>query len=134
MDGKVRLSIKFMSGAYSNELVNILWNLRQGLKEDNDKSWARDFFSRFIPEKLVKYRYKADHAGLLIDGIETSFQEIKNIFEIAYSKTNIERFSINQFKILFNNYHRNNDHQIKLILSRVSYAVWINSLMKNEFK
>lgn len=127
------LGIKFMSGAYSNELVNIIWNLRQGLKEDNDKRWARDFFSRFIPEKLVKYRYKADHAGLLIDGIETSFQEIKNIFEIAYSKTNIERFSINQFKILFNNYHRNNDHQIKLILSRVSYAVWINSLMKNEF-
>jgi hypothetical protein len=128
------LGIQFKSGAYSNELVNIIWNLRQGLNEDNDKRWARDFFSGFIPEKLVKYRYKADHAGLLIDGIANSFEEIKNIFEIAYVKTNIERFSNNQFKVLFNNYHRNDDQQIKLILSRVSYAVWINSLMKNELK
>jgi hypothetical protein len=75
-----------------------------------------------------------DHAGLLIDGITNSFEEVKNIFEIAYSKTNIESFSNNQFKILFNNYYRNDDQQIKLILSRVSYAVWINSLMKNELK
>lgn len=120
-------SINFTSAVNNYSIVNIIWNLRHEEKEDNEKIWARNYFSDFLPPELVKFRYKSDHAGLLIDGISRNYECIKNLFEFAYNKTKYKGFSYKEFLVLFNNYHLNDDTKIKLILARTSYAVWLYS-------
>lgn len=125
-------NIYFTPAISSPILVNIIWNLRLNCSEDNTKKWARNYFSDFLPKELVKFSYKADHAGLLIDGIKHNFEIIEYLFNFVYEKTKLYPFSKKEFQNLFIDYHLNDDTTIKLILSRTSYAVWIYSLFNNK--
>jgi hypothetical protein len=108
-------------------IVNFIWNARINSSEDNSKKWARNYFSEFLPKELVNFSYKADHAGLLIDGITSNFDVIEYLFSFVYEKTKLNAFSQNQFIKLFRDYHLDEDIKTKLILSRTSFAVWIHS-------
>lgn len=123
-------NIYFTPAINSPLLVNTIWNLRRSLSEDNTKQWARNNFSDFLPVELTRFNYKADHAGLLIDGIKSNILTIKYLFEFVYNKTKLLFFSKNEFEKLFNNYHLHDDNNIKIILSRTSYAVWMYSLFR----
>jgi len=125
-------NIYFTPAINSNFLVNTFWNLRWPLPEDNLKQWARYNFSNFLPKELTNFTYKADHAGLLIDGIKTNLLTIEYLFEFVYNETNLLEFSKDKFKKLFTNYHLSDDHKIKMILSMTSYAVWVYSLLKES--
>jgi hypothetical protein len=124
--------IDFSTAINSTRLINSIWNLRIKEGEDNSKEWARNHFSDFIPNELVNFRYKADHAGLLIDGIKSNFKTLEYLYELAFEKTKCSEFSKDEFVDLFRNYHLNDDKKIKLILSRTSYAVWLYSLFKDK--
>lgn len=122
--------IYFTPSIKSHFLVNVIWNMRYSQIEDNTKQWARNIFYNFLPEELVKFNYKSDHIGLLIDGIKSNINTIEYLFEFMYSKTKLLEFSKNEFKNLFTDYHLSDDERIKIIFSRTSYAVWIYSLLK----
>lgn len=124
--------LNFSTAINSPSLINIIWNLRNKEEEDNSKEWARKHFSDFLPNELVNFRYKADHAGLLIDGIKSNFKTLEYLYELTFEKTKCSEFSKDEFVNLFKNYHLNDDRKIKLILSRTSYAVWLYSLFKDK--
>lgn len=123
-------NIHFTPSIKSHFLVNGIWNMRYSQVEDNTKQWARNIFNNFLPEELVKFNYKSDHVGLLIDGIKSNMDTIEYLFEFMYNKTRLLEFSKNEFKKLFNDYHLAEDNKIKIIFSRISYAVWIYSILK----
>lgn len=123
-------NIFFTPAIKSPLLVNCIWNMRATHSEDNTKQWARNNFSNFLPIELSNFNYKADHAGLLIDGIKSNLQTINYLFEFVHNKTKFLEFSKNEFEKLFANYHLSDDNKIKLILSRTSYAVWMHSLYR----
>lgn len=123
-------NINFTPSIKSHFLLNIIWNMRYSQIEDNTKQWARNIFSNFLPDELVKFNYKSDHVGLLIDGIKSNINTIEYLFEFMYNKTRLFEFSKNEFKKLFRDYHLSDDNKIKIIFSRTSYAVWIYSLLK----
>lgn len=125
-------NIYFTPAINSTFLVNTIWNLRWSLQEDNTKQWARKIFSDFLPKELTNFNYKADHAGLLIDGIKSNLLTIEYLFEFVYNETKLLEFSKDKFEKLFTNYHLSDDHKIKMILSKTSYAVWVYSLLKES--
>lgn len=128
------LGIKLVSFYNDPGIMDAIFTLRLGQKEDNAKLWARDYFKDFIPHELANYTYCADFWGLYIDGLHQVIPEAKELFRIAYEATGHSFFSKEAEKELFDQdlLHAKKEMYQK-IETRVALAAWLNRLINSEF-
>lgn len=113
---------------YTKAIANKIFVERAGKGFDSQKKWAREYFKKYLPEELVNYNYKADHVGDLIEGIQKSFYDVEEIFQVTKDITKNNEFSRENLVKLFDNIEKYQDQQLKDIMGKVSYANWIYSL------
>ena len=116
---------------YTSNLVNLICKERNNQGYDTKKTWARKYFKDFLPHELVNYTYKADHVGDLIEGIRKSNFEMKKIFKTTERLTKNSDFSESSLSYLLENIEKYHDNQLKDIMARASYALWIYTCVKN---
>lgn len=122
--------VQVVSFFSDHDILECLWNLRQGQKSDPRKLWARHFFRDFIPKELVEYTYKADFWGLYIDGLVNSLPKIRDIHAKAHDLSKNSYFSEENLNQVLKNDLFNCDQQLyQKLEARISSAVWINSLL-----
>ena len=116
---------------YTNTLASGIFKERVNMGFDSQKIWARLFFKEFLPSELVNYTYKADHVGDLIEGIKRSYYEVKELFKTTEELTKNRAFSESSLSKLYENIERYHDNQLKEIMAKVSYALWIYGSVNN---
>jgi hypothetical protein len=116
---------------YTNTLASEIFKERVNMGFDSQKIWARLFFKEFLPSELVNYTYKADHVGDLIEGIKRSYYEVKELFKTTEELTKNRAFSESSLSKLYENIERYDDNQLKEIMAKVSYALWIYGSVNN---
>jgi hypothetical protein len=114
----------------NRQIAEFIFNHRINAGPDNSKKWARSYFSKYLPKELVKFQYKADHIGDLIEGIEESYADVLHIYSVAYEITKNKEFEKNQLDKLYDGIQKYDDRQIKNIIANISYANWLNSIVK----
>jgi asparagine synthetase B (glutamine-hydrolysing) len=123
-------NVKLIPFYENRQIIDIIYNLRMGQKEDYTKSWARDFFKEFLPSELVNYTYCADFWGLYISGLQDSLHITKELCNRAYELTEHPYFSNFAINEMFNQDLLNVDKSMyQKIESRISLATWLNSLI-----
>jgi hypothetical protein len=116
---------------YTKSLASKIFKERLNMGFDSQKLWAREYFKNYLPLELVNYTYKADHVGDLIEGIKKSYFEVSELFKITVEVTNNREFSESSLSKLYSNIEKYHDSQLKEIMAKVSYALWIYSCVKN---
>lgn len=110
-------------------VLDAIYNLRIGQREDNLKLWARQFFKDFIPQELVNFTYCADFWGIYISGLLNALPEIKELCKNAFNKSGNSYFSDSSIRALLNQDLLDAKKVIyQKIEARAALAVWINSL------
>lgn len=112
---------------HTHQLSSLIFKERHDMGFDSEKIWARQYFKKYLPKELVNYTYKADHVGDYIEGIKRSFFDIKKMFKITKEVTGNKEFSESNFLKLFKNIEIYDDNQLKDIMAKTSFAVWIYS-------
>jgi hypothetical protein len=128
-----KYGIAYVPAAASKALVRTIWLMRKDEKEDHKKLWARRTFADYLPAELVNYTYKADHVGLFMDGLWNAANDIMETFRATYDITKWIEFKPSQVYQLLENLQTYNERKEKLICSRVSFASWVYSLVKDNF-
>jgi hypothetical protein len=116
---------------YTKTLASKIFTERLNMGFDSQKLWAREYFKNYLPLELVNYTYKADHVGDLIEGIKKSYFEVSELFKITLEVTNNREFSESSLSKLYFNIEKYHDIQLKEIMAKVSYALWIYSCVNN---
>ena len=112
-------------------ILNTLYNLRLGEKEDNSKLWARNFFKDLLPQELTNYTYCADFWGLYVDGLLNAMPYIKELFKNAYRLTNNAYFSEERInKLLSQDLLNTKKTMYQEIEATIALAVWLKALQK----
>ncbi len=124
--------IELVSFFGDKSIIEALCNLRSGRGDDVQKYWARGFFKDILPRELSDYAYRADFFGTSMSGLELAKPTIARLFRQAnellphnlFSKRGTEemlRTNVFDFKC----------ETYQLFCSKVSIAVWLNSLFNN---
>ena len=123
------IGIKYYSAAFSNQIRELITELRFDKEEDPQKLWARNFFSEILPKEITNYSYKADNSGLFIDGFINAYSDIQDIYHVVSSYYGIDYFSDSSLEIMLKNINKADIQMDKSILASVSYAVWLYGLI-----
>lgn len=116
---------------YTKNIASIIFRERLDMGYDSQKIWARKYFRDYLPAELVDYTYKADHVGDLIEGIKKSYFEVKELFKTTEDLTKNSEFSQLSLTKLYENIEKYHDNQLKEIMAKVSYALWIYTCVEN---
>jgi asparagine synthetase B (glutamine-hydrolysing) len=126
--------LELVSPYADKEIINAIYSLRIGQKNDCLKKWARHFFSDILIRELVEYTYCADFFGTSMDGLEKAKPETKLLFKSAFEITGDERFSpqetenflaIDVFNFEYQNYID--------FCDKLSLATWYNALLREGY-
>lgn len=114
---------------YGDEkIMNCIFNLRRGEKEDWSKKWARNYFKDLLPKELVTYSYYADFWGIYCKGILNTIEEMQNLISTAYAISKNQFFAPENFKAMFSKNILNLDRSTySKIEAKVAAAAWVNS-------
>ncbi len=125
--------IELMSFYENTGILDSIYNLRKGQKEDNSKIWARKYFKDFIPQELVDYSYCADFWGIYISGLLKAVPQIKQLCKKAFDLTGNNYFSDNAIEALLNQNLLNVKKEMyQKIEARIALAVYLNSINKQS--
>jgi hypothetical protein len=116
---------------YTIGIARIISRERVNLGFDSQKIWARQYFKDFLPSELVNFTYKADHVGDFIHGLNKSYYEVKELFRTAEEITKNPDFSESSLSKIYKNIDKYHDNQLKEIMAKVSYALWIYTCIKH---
>lgn len=108
----------------------IFWMMRKGKKQDNQKLWARSLFEDRLPSQLTRWAYKADHNGHFHSGLKAAEKSIQVVTKTAYEFTghpSLEPSAISS--LIHNSTHLGDDGEQEL-LSLLSFANWVHSLIR----
>ncbi len=128
------LDLKLVSPYADKQIIDVLYSLRFGQKEDCLKKWTRHFFRDILPRELVEYTYCADFFGISMSGLEKAKPEIEELFRTAFEITRNKIFSpqatkdflaIDVFDFEYQNYID--------FCDKVSLATWYNSLLREGY-
>jgi hypothetical protein len=113
------------------QIVNGLYNLRRGQRDDADKLWARQFFRNFLPSELVDFTYRADFWGVYVDGLQGALNTIRNLNSRAYELTGFGYFEPSSLECLLSeDLFQTKKTLYQKIESRAALSVWINGIQK----
>ena len=124
--------IDYRSASSVWRIIEIIYCLREGLEEDPQKKWARRYFSNWLPLELSDFTYKADGLRVFISGIESNEESILELCRRSYSVNMDQRISPNQILTLITRESQFDDKNQLELMSRISFAVWINSRLSNQ--
>ena len=114
-------------------ILDAIYSLRLGQREDKEKLWARQFFKEYIPQELVNFTYCADFWGLYISGLLKAIPDIEILFKRAFELTHNQYFSKGSINQLLSQDLLSAKKEIyQKIEARIALAVWINSLKKQS--
>jgi len=126
--------LELISPFSDKEILNAIFSLRIGQKNDYLKKWARQFFSDILPKELVEYTYAADFFGLSMDGLEKAKPEIEKLFQNAYEITGKEIFSHQATKDFLVTDVFSFEYQNYIdYCNKISLATWYNSLLREGY-
>jgi len=126
--------LELISPFSDKEILNAIFSLRIGQKNDYLKKWARQFFSDILPKELVEYTYAADFFGLSMDGLEKAKPEIEKLFKNAYEITGNKIFSPIESKDFLAIDVFNFEYQDYInYCDKISIATWYNSLLREGY-
>ena len=120
---------------YANpEIMNAIYNLRRGKKEDIQKKWARNFFKKILPPELINYTYVADFWGLYILGLLNNLDTIQKLHQRAFEITSSPYFSNENFikHVLKADLYSGKKEVYQPIEARIAYTAWLNTLRLNR--
>ena len=125
--------IQLISFFADEHIIDQISNLRLGQQEDSAKLWARHFFREFLPRELSEYCYVGDYFGLTLDGLERAKPLIKCLMEESYELTQHVLFAPKQA----DSFLKTNVYALEIkdyidFCSRISVAVWLHSLFRND--
>lgn len=121
--------IEFLSFFSDHGIVDALYSLRRGQRDDYSKSWARHFFRDFVPRELVEFRYCADFWGRAIDGVISALPNIRLLHREASSLTRSPYFADAKLEALIaQDLYRPRKELYQRLESRISSAVWVCSI------
>lgn len=113
------------------QIVNGLYNLRRGQRDDAKKLWARQFFRNFLPSELVDFTYCADFWGVYVDGLQGALNTIRNLNSQAYELTGFGYFEPSSLECLLSeDLFQTKKTLYQKIESRAALSVWINGIAK----
>ena len=113
------------------QIVNGLYNLRRGQRDDAKKLWARQFFLNFLPSELVDFTYCADFWGVYVDGLQGALNTIRNLNSQAYELTGFRYFEPSSLECLLSeDLFQTKKTLYQKIESRAVLSVWINGIAK----
>lgn len=115
------------------EIMNAIYNLRRGMKEDISKKWARNFFKEIIPIELANYTYVADFWGLYISGLLNNIETFRQYNQLAYKITSNGYFSEKEFEknVIKKDLLSGMKDVYQPIEARITFSAWLNVLNKN---
>lgn len=117
------------------EIMNAIYNLRRGMKEDITKKWARAFFKDLIPAELANFTYVADFWGLYISGLLNNIETFREYNQLAYKITSNDYFSEKQFEknVLNKDLLSGKKDVYQPIEARIAFSAWLNVMYKKRF-
>jgi hypothetical protein len=119
----------YIDVAAMSAIRSMLVSLRKGQAQDNQKWWAREFFSSVVPHELSNYAYKANFGPLWWDGLMSSHKQIIEIVGTAWEISSLPIFENFKIQSLFDGV---NDGSGRVGFALLSYANWIHALHKAE--
>lgn len=108
-------------------IKQMLLSLRNGQAQDNQKWWARKFFTNVIPPELSNYAYKANFGPLWWDGLQASSEQITHIVDTAWQITALPVFENFKMQSLFDGM---NNGSGRVGFALLGYANWVYALHK----
>lgn len=108
-------------------IKQMLLSLRNGQAQDNQKWWARKFFTNVIPPELSNYAYKANFGPLWWDGLQASSEQITHIVDTARQITALPVFENFKMQSLFDGM---NNGSGRVGFALLGYANWVYALHK----
>lgn len=121
--------VRFCSFFEDPAIINAIYSLRRGQSDDRRKIWARKYFERVLPKKLVDYSYCADFWGRDIEGLSSNFEACLRQIKGAFIHTGHPFFNPEQFVKMYKNHGLKCDQRNHQILeARISAAVWVNAI------
>lgn len=125
-------SMSYQSVYHLEGLSEIISICRKNQKEDLRKEWARNFFKKDLPKELVNYQYKTSNDGVYYDGIEMAMPELLEVFTCAYDVTKNKILKPSHMEEMIHKHLSHQEHNLNLITSYASYAVWIYTLIQHK--
>ena len=123
--------LEYVNASVRNPVISYLWKTRKNQKEDSQKIWARKFFFNKLPDYLTKYRYKGAFDGVYETGLKNNHEEIMNIYDIAYGVLEWDELCPKRNRnLLIRSENINQEEEINL-MSTLSFAVWIHSMVRD---
>jgi hypothetical protein len=110
-------------------IKQMLLSLRNGQAQDNQKWWARKFFTNVIPPELSNYAYKANFGPLWWDGLQASSEQITHIVDTARQITALPVFENFKMQSLFDGM---NNGSGRVGFALLGYANWVHALHKAD--
>ena len=126
--------LELVSPFADKKIIQAIYSLRLGQKNDSLKKWTRNFFKDILPRELVEYTYCADFSGVSLSGLEKAKDEIGLLFKTAYSITSHSIFSPQETKMFINTDVFEFEYQDYInYCDKISLAVWYNSLLREGY-
>jgi hypothetical protein len=124
--------LQYLNVAKIIPVYNRLRSLRIGQDLDRKKLWAREHFSSVIPMELSKYSYKAAFDGIFQAGLNAEAKSISNIFDLSFRISGDSRFKVPDLDRLIQNISLLQHKQYVEFIGLLSYALWINALVREK--
>jgi asparagine synthetase B (glutamine-hydrolysing) len=126
--------LELLSPFADKKIIEAVYNLRFGQKEDVLKIWARQLFKEILPKELSGFTYCADFFGTSMSGLHIAKSEIDALFKVAYQITQHHTFSpketarflkLDVFDFEYQDYIDYCD--------KISLATWYNGLLREGY-
>lgn len=128
-----KLGLRYISAYSLKNVSRLLLGLRANELEDPLKLWARRHFSMYLPPQLSAFAYKATHDAWLVEGLNTSFDEIATVFSTAYAFARNDNFSKYSLVKTVSNISTIPDCDKQAFLARLAYATWIHAYVREGY-
>lgn len=127
-----KFGIRYLNVADISPAFNLLRSIRADQEIDLQKKWARDFFQEYLPKELTQHAYKAAFDGLFQAGLINELDDIKNLIGVAYELTKNKKLKDLNLDYLIENALQLSHQENVNLTAMLSYASWVNSLVKEK--
>ncbi len=124
--------ISYLNVAKLKPVYSRLMSLRRGLDLDRKKIWAREHFASVLPRELSEYRFKAAFDGIFQSGLIAEQESIQRICDVTFAVTGDRAFKSFDVEYFISNASLLKHSEYTEFIATLSYASWINSLVREK--
>ena len=126
-------SMRLISFFANEPMVEAIYNLRIGAKDDYYKLWGREFFKDILPRELSEYHYKAAFNGIYQDGLHEALPKFGEFYEEAYDLLKHPLFSPKEAKKVLsrNVYDEFRPIEHEEFYAKIGMVTWLHALFEH---